>query len=81
VWTGEQALANGLIDQTGDLRDAIAKAREFARLPDDVPVALVAGKGKPFPPPLPAAEFGYLLDNMRALANGTAQAILPIHWR
>jgi protease-4 len=80
VWTGEQALKNGLIDQTGDLRDAIAKAREFARLPDDAPVALVAGKGKPLPPPLPAAALSYLLDNVRALANGTAQAILPIHW-
>ena len=34
VWTGNQALANGLIDQLGDLNDAIVVAAEIADLND-----------------------------------------------
>jgi protease-4 len=86
VWTGEQALAHGLVDQLGDLRAALAKARELASLPDDAPVALVGGKAKPLPPQLapnldPAAALRYTLDNARALVNGTAQVIMPIWWK
>ncbi len=83
VWTGEQALQRGLVDQLGDLRAALAKARELANLPDDAPVALVAGKARPLPPQLapdPAAALRYALDNARALASGAAQLISPIHW-
>lgn len=32
VWTGRQAVENGLIDRTGDLRDAVARAAELAEL-------------------------------------------------
>ncbi len=36
VWTGRQAVDNGLIDRTGDLRDAVAWAAELAEIdPDD----------------------------------------------
>ncbi len=35
VWTGEQALDNGLVDELGGLRDAIAKARELAGIKSD----------------------------------------------
>lgn len=85
VWTGEQALAHGLVDQLGDLHAAIAKARELANLPDDAPVALVGGKTRPLPPQLaanldPAAALRYAVDNAQALVNGTAQAIMPIWW-
>ena len=34
VWTGNQALANGLIDELGDLNDAIEVAAELANLED-----------------------------------------------
>ena len=34
VWTGNQALANGLIDELGDLKDAIEVAAELADLDD-----------------------------------------------
>jgi len=37
VWTGADAVANGLADQTGGLRDAIAIARQRAGLADDAP--------------------------------------------
>jgi protease-4 len=38
VWTGADAVANGLADQTGGMSDAIAIARKRAGLPDDAPV-------------------------------------------
>jgi protease-4 len=38
VWTGADAVANGLADETGGMHDAIAIARTRAGLPDDAPV-------------------------------------------
>ena len=38
VWTGADAVANGLADETGGMREAIAIARLRAGLPDDAPV-------------------------------------------
>jgi protease-4 len=38
VWTGADAIANGLADEAGGLREAIAIARKRAGLPADAPV-------------------------------------------
>ena len=38
VWTGADALSNGLVDELGGLRRAAALARERAGLPDNAPV-------------------------------------------
>jgi protease IV len=38
VWSGADAVANGLADETGGMRDAIAIARRRGGLPDDAPV-------------------------------------------
>lgn len=38
VWTGRDALAVGLVDRIGGLRDAVALARSRAGLPDDAPL-------------------------------------------
>jgi protease-4 len=38
VWTGRDALEAGLVDELGDLRDAVRIARERANLPEDAPV-------------------------------------------
>ena len=38
VWTGADAIANGLADEAGGLRDAIVIARKRAGLPDNAPV-------------------------------------------
>jgi protease-4 len=38
VWTGADAVANGLADETGGMSEAIAIARTRAGLPDDAPV-------------------------------------------
>ena len=41
VWTGEDALGLGLVDQLGDLEDAIASAAKRAELKEGFPVFLV----------------------------------------
>lgn len=38
VWTGSDALQAGLVDEIGDLRDAVRVARERGHLPTDAPV-------------------------------------------
>jgi protease-4 len=38
VWTGEQAKANGLVDELGGLRQAIAEARHLGNVAEDAPV-------------------------------------------
>ncbi len=38
VWTGEQAVKNGLADEVGGLRQALAYARQQAGLPEDAPI-------------------------------------------
>jgi protease-4 len=38
VWTGEQALARGLVDELGGLRQAIAWAQKNAGMPEDSPI-------------------------------------------
>jgi protease-4 len=63
VWTGAQALDHKLVDELGDLHAALAKARQFADLPDDAPVYLWRGKGDPLPPlRAKAAAFFALFD-------------------
>jgi protease IV len=43
VWTGSDALGNGLVDELGGLRDALRIARSRADLPDDAPVRSTFG--------------------------------------
>ncbi|HWO13864.1 MAG TPA: signal peptide peptidase SppA, partial [Polyangiaceae bacterium] len=38
VWTGEQARENGLVDEVGGLRQALAHARRLGGLPSDAPI-------------------------------------------
>ena len=38
VWTGEQAKANGLVDELGGLRQALIEARQLGHLPEDAPI-------------------------------------------
>ena len=41
VWTGAQALERGLVDRTGSYADALASARERAKLPESARIAYV----------------------------------------
>lgn len=84
VWTGEQALENGLIDEIGNLRTAIKKARQMAKLPDTAPARLIREKGKPVGAQLadknPAAMAKYMVENIEHLTTRT-QFIMPFDWR
>ncbi|MEL7112129.1 MAG: signal peptide peptidase SppA [Pseudomonadota bacterium] len=42
VWSGEDALANGLVDELGGLTTAIAKAKEMAEIEADTQVRIVS---------------------------------------
>ena len=84
VWTGQQALQNGLVDEIGNLQSAIDKARELAQLPDTAPSVLLRDKGKPIGVQLaeknPAALAKYAIENIEMLTN-RAQCIMPSEWR
>jgi protease-4 len=51
VWTGADALASGLVDEIGGLRDAVRMARTRAELPEDAPLRPAVSVG-------PLARFG-----------------------
>jgi protease-4 len=53
VWTGEQAKQNGLVDELGGLRQALAEARRLGGLADDSPIIEL--------PKIPTSLLGQLL--------------------
>jgi protease-4 len=83
VWTGVQAKTHGLVDELGDVRAALKKARELANLPDDTPTVIVTDKGKPLAPQLaqqtnPAAAVTYLLDGLKLHFNALPQMLMDV---
>ena len=46
VWTGADAITNGLADEAGGLREAVAIARKRAGLPADAPVRIYPGSAR-----------------------------------
>lgn len=87
VWTGKQALANGLVDQLGGLQEGLAKARELARLPADTPVRMSRpSSGASLTAQLaekvnPAAALNYWYSGVTMIANGQAQLLLDFELR
>ena len=84
VWTGQQALENGLVDELGNVQTAIDKARQLAKLPESAPSLLIREKGKPIGVELaeqnPAALAKYLVDNIESM-TGRAQYLMDFDWR
>ncbi len=72
VWMGEDALARGLCDQLGSLREAIALVRERAGIPDDREVTVVEY------PPRPLLDFGALLGSSGGLPSFPFGLLQPI---
>lgn len=87
VWTGEQALAHGLVDELGSLHTAIERVRERAGLPADVPVVFWEDEEdtparRPASDALnPAAWASYGWENALRIASGRPQALLPFWLR
>lgn len=85
VWTGEQALANGLVDENGGLYEAIQKARELAKVSENTPFGIMRGAGKPLPAQIaekadPAAAMRYYLETVELL-SGTNLMLMPFEWK
>ncbi len=84
VWTGQQALAHGLVDELGDLKAAVARARALAGLPETAPVYLLDDKpDQPLGPQArqaadPAAGLRHAAGAFRTLASGAALCLLPL---
>ncbi|MEO1028490.1 MAG: signal peptide peptidase SppA [Pseudomonadota bacterium] len=62
VWSGEDALERGLVDEIGGFTDALAKARELAGLEVDEPVKVI------FTP-----EIGSALENLGLAASASIE--------
>ncbi|MCE2472757.1 MAG: S49 family peptidase [Anaerolineae bacterium] len=84
VWTGQQALQHGLVDELGNLRTAIDKARNLAKLGSSAPSLLIRDKGKPIGVQVaeqnPAALVNYAAEGVERLSN-RAQCLMPFEWR
>jgi protease-4 len=81
VWTGEQAVENGLVDELGGLDRALAKAREMAGLHERARVRMILPDKKNIPPvAAPASALEYALEGARMFRWGTPLLICPIAW-
>jgi protease IV len=81
VWTGQQALENGLIDELGGLYEAVNKARELAKVSMNTPMGVVRHAGKPLPAQVaeqadPAASLRYAIETIEML-NGANLMMMP----
>lgn len=80
VWTGEQAVERGLVDQLGGLRAAVLLAKERVGIDADADVGLSV-----YPPPRPLVE--QIAESFRLSIARTAASALPFdlerhseHW-
>lgn len=81
VWTGKQALENGLVDELGGLDRALAKARDLAGLHARAPVRMILPEKKIIPPSAsPTEAWSYALEGVRMLGRGTPMLLCPIVW-
>lgn len=89
IFTGSQAVANGLVDRIGGLDSAIREAARMAGIPEDRRVALATGLGRkgqgwatpgraegPGPLPMQSALEG-LIDRYGAMAEAQVWAVSP----
>jgi ClpP class serine protease len=77
VWTGRQALENGLVDAFGGVDQAVEKARALADLREDAPVRLFLPEKETIPPVAePTAAIRYALEGIRML-GGRTMTLLP----
>ena len=79
VWTGADAIANGLADEPGGLREAIAIARKRAGLPDDAPVRAYPRLG-PLDQLRPAESSEARPAARAAVGAGTLAALFAEGW-
>ena len=71
IWSGDQGLERGLIDELGGLSEALAAARKAASLPADAPVSVEGGR-ESLLDSLLLGDDASDADAARALANAIA---------
>ena len=77
VWTGRQAIENGLVDEIGGLDQALKQARQLTNLRSDAAVRLYFPEKEAVPPIAdPAAAIRYVLESIK-LVGGRAMFLLP----
>ena len=81
VWTGKQALENGLVDELGGFQKALSKARELANLPMNAPLEFIEEPDSSLTAQLaeqanPVATWQYWQEGITILSNKTLM-ILP----
>jgi protease-4 len=86
VWTGQQALERGLVDELGDFNKAVAKAKELAGLDPErwMPVVPIAAGKKPMlPKPFPRGDEIWQLieDTIEGFFSGNILALCPWDFR
>jgi protease IV len=79
VWTGADAIANGLADEAGGLREAVAIARKRAGLPGDAPVRIYPRLG-PFDQLRPAESSEARPAARGQLSAGSLAALFADGW-
>ena len=77
VWSGEDALDNGLVDQLGGLTTAIAKAKELAEIDAETQVRIVSYPMSMGSFPLFSSSAGASAQELRALGQ-LASAAHPV---
>ena len=79
VWTGEQALEHGLVDELGGLETALAQVRNLAGLPPQTPlVDMPFPRRDVAPPPSGVGWLPYALDSLARLGGGRALLADPL---
>ena len=69
VWTGEQAKANGLVDELGGIRQALIEARRLGHLPEDAPIIEL--------PKIQTSLLGQILGIQGIRSEAGVPAVLP----
>ncbi|MBL7182882.1 MAG: signal peptide peptidase SppA [Anaerolineae bacterium] len=81
VWSGRQALENGLVDEFGGLERALEKARQLAGLSERAPVRAFTPDKKPIAPlPEAASALAYALEGLRMFNRPGPLCLCPLVW-
>jgi ClpP class serine protease len=77
VWTGRQALGNGLVDELGGFERALAEARRLAGLGEDAALREARAGREAAPLPTGAAAFDHALAAVSSLNRARTWYLWP----
>ncbi len=81
VWTGEQALENGLIDELGGLETALNQLKKLADLPQNTPLVEAPYPRKDTAPlPTTTSWIDYALNNLASIRKKQAMLVSPLYF-